>query len=156
MVRAWRILVFSMILAIIPGCGRVGDSDVERVHRARAQLEEAYNRRDVAGLVTILTDDVVFLPPGAPAMVGRDSVVAMHQASFRQASDQYTSTLDHSSDEIIMAGIWVMDMGTYVATITPADGGERSTYDHKYIYIWARQSDGSYKLSRAIANPTPS
>jgi hypothetical protein len=70
MVRAWRILVFSMILAITPGCGWFGDSDVERVHRARAQLEEAY--------------------------------------------------------------------------------------DHEYVYIWARQSDGSYKLSRAIANPTPS
>ena len=156
MARMRKVLIFLVILALPAGCGLIEESDVDRIHQARARLEEAYNSRDTAALVTILTDDVVFLPPGAPAMVGRDNVVAMHQASFRQSADRYTSALDHSSSEIIVAGDWAVDRGTYVATITPADGGEASAYDHKYIYIWARQGDGSYKLRRAIANPTPS
>jgi len=150
-----RLEILSLILALPTGCGLIEESDATRVDAARGRLEEAYNSRDVAALVTILTDDVVFLPPGAPAMVGRDNVVAMHQASFRQSADRYTSALVHSSDEIIVTGDWAVDRGTYVATITPADGGEPSAYDHKYIYIWARQSDGGFKLRRAIANPTP-
>ena len=156
MARMRKVLIFLVILALPAGCGLIEESDVDRIHQARARLEEAYNSRDIAALVTILTEDVVFLPPGAPAMVGRDNVVAMHQASFRQSADRYTSALDHSSSEIIVAGDWAVDRGTYVAMITPADGGEASAYDHKYIYIWARQGDGSYKLRRAIANPTPS
>jgi uncharacterized protein (TIGR02246 family) len=136
------------------GCGPDGGAEAEQVHAARARLEAAYNSRDVTALVTILAEDVVFLPPAAPPMVGRDNVVAMHQASFRQSADQYSSALDHSSDEIILTEDWAVDRGTYVATITPADGGAPSSYDHKYVYIWAPQADGSYKLRRAIANPT--
>ena len=151
-----KILLCSSIAAASAACSLAGESDVDRVHAARARLEQAYNTRDVAALVTTLTDDVVFLPPGAPPMVGRDNVVAMHQSSFRQSADRYTSTLAHSSDEIIVTDDWAVDRGTYVATITPSDGGEPGAYDHKYIYIWARQGDGSFKLRRAIANPTPS
>jgi uncharacterized protein (TIGR02246 family) len=153
--RTEKMMVALVVSAVCAGCGLFRDSEIDRVNDARASLEQAYNSRDVAGLVTVLTEDVVFLPPGAPAMVGRDNVVAMHQAAFRQSADQYTSSLEHSSDEIIVADDWAIDRGTYVATITPLDGGEPGSYDHKYVYIWARQNDGSYKLWRAIANPTP-
>jgi ketosteroid isomerase-like protein len=152
--RGLKSALAFFLLAITAACGLLTETEVERVHQARRHLQESYNGRDIPGLVTILTDDVSFLPPGAPAMVGRDNVVAMHQAAFRQSADRYTSSLEHFSEEIIVTGDWAVDRGTYVATITPLDGGEQGAYEHTYVYIWARQSDGSYKLWRAMANPT--
>jgi ketosteroid isomerase-like protein len=151
---AQQLLALIVIAALSAACGGNVEGQADRVHEARAMLETAYNNRDVGGMVTILTDDTIFLPPGAPAMIGRDNVVAMHQASFRQAADRYTSTLDHTSEEVILAGEWAVDRGIYVATITPVDGGAPGAYLHNYLYVWARQTDGSYKLRRAIANPS--
>ena len=55
-------------------------------------------------------------------------------------------------DEIRLAGDWAFVRGTWSGSITPKAGGEPFKDTTKWIDIWERQPDGSWKASLTILN----
>lgn len=51
-----------------------------------------------------------------------------------------------------MVGDWGFDRGTYHHTMTPKAGGAPISGNGKYLWLYQRQPDGSWKLSRVIWN----
>ena len=115
----------------------------------------AFNAGDVAGLVELYTEDVVRMPPGAPASTGREAV----EETFRGLFEQFSGELTWPTEEIVVTDGWAFHRGTYTARLTPVAGGEVMEQGGKVLVICQRQPDGSWKIAREIwnhDNPPPS
>ncbi len=49
-------------------------------------------------------------------------------------------------EEVEASGDWAFVRGTYTQTVTPKAGGAATLVDGKFLAIWKRQADGSWKM----------
>jgi uncharacterized protein (TIGR02246 family) len=108
----------------------------------------AFHRRDVAGLVELYTEDVVLLPDGEPAIVGRPAARAAHEAFF----ERWEARQEIDNTEIVVAGDWAFMRGSWLLTLEPRAGGDETRVRGKHLVIWRRQPDGAWKVARDIWN----
>jgi ketosteroid isomerase-like protein len=100
-------------------------------------------------LLSLVTDDVVFLPPNAPAINGRRAVEAMYRAFFAQFSKVEQMAV---TEELEIAGEWAYAWGSESLTLTPQAGGPPVVLAGKGMTILRRQKDGAWKFARGINN----
>ena len=86
------------------------------------------------------------MPPNGEAVRGRDAIIAWNE-NFPPYDDlQFTQVeVDGSGD---MAFVY----GTYSMVMTVSEGEEPANDRGKYIEIWRRQADGSWKVALDIFN----
>jgi uncharacterized protein (TIGR02246 family) len=107
-----------------------------------------YNSGDIDGWIFLWADDGIQMPPGSPPVLGKEEIRKRNKAVL----DRFTFDLSITNDETSVADGWAFARGTYKATLTPRNGGERTHVDGKYLTIFQRQSDGSWKIYRDIFN----
>ena len=93
-------------------------------------------------------DDGVQLPPDAPPVVGKSQI----REKLRGVLDAFRFDMQIRTEEARSAGGWASARGTYTATLTPKRGGDPVPIDGKFLTIFARQPDGSWKIYRDIFN----
>jgi ketosteroid isomerase-like protein len=103
---------------------------------------------DVQGIMQILTDDVVFLPPNDSAKVGKQDYYKW-VIGFQQ---RYKIKVSIQSQEISVADHWAYEWGYIQESYTPRAGGVASSFDGKFLRIFQKQTDGSWKIARATWN----
>ena len=103
---------------------------------------------DLAGSVANYTDSAVVMMPGMPAMRGRMA----YEAGFKgmMGAMKITAGTFHT-DDIIASGDLVVETGTFQMTTIP-NGGKPMEEKGKYITVWKKQMDGSWKVVRDINN----
>jgi ketosteroid isomerase-like protein len=57
-----------------------------------------------------------------------------------------------SSPEIEVSRDWAIDRWSSTMILTPIDSGASIQNTHKGLWIWHRELDGSWKISRSIWN----
>jgi len=146
--RLILILGTVMCLVLSVGCqGPAGLSEADRT--AIRQGDENYgnllNARDFKGLAALYAEDAIVLPSNQAAVQGRAAIQAALEA-FPPISNSQFQVL-----EIEGLGDLAYSRGTYSMTVTPA--GAAPIEDRgKYIEIWRKQADGSWKILRDIWN----
>ena len=86
------------------------------------------------------------MQPGMAAMRGRAAIVD----GFKQLSEAVTLTAAaFNIDDVMIAGDMAVETGTYTMSMTPK-GGKPMDDKGKYITVWKRQADGSWKVERDI------
>ena len=91
------------------------------------------------------TEDAMVFPPNAPALKGQDAIAAF-MVAFPPLSD-----FKQESIEVEGNGDLLYDCGSFSWTMTlPGAAPVKET--GKYIQIWRKQVDGSWKMSREIFN----
>lgn len=96
--------------------------------------------------------DAMVLMPGMPALQGRDAI----KATF--AGLPPTKEFKVNIVSLEGRGEMAYVHGTYLETLAPPGGAPPITDKGKYIEIWKKQTDGSWKVIRDIWNsdqPTP-
>ncbi|MBI4519931.1 MAG: nuclear transport factor 2 family protein [Gemmatimonadetes bacterium] len=130
--------------------------DVQAITRTNQEWTASIKAGNVDQMVAPLTADAVLLPPNEPAAVGLEAVRAWSQRMV----DQVTFTEGTSvRDEVVVVGDWAFTRGTFHGTFQPKAGGAAVSDVTKYMLIWRRQPDGSWRISRDIwnsNNPAPS
>jgi len=116
---------------------KVADDAVAIMNSATPDLD-AYAR-------TYYAPDAVVLPPNAPVVTG-EAAIADFLKSFPTITN-FHFDLVHVEGTSEMA--WVQ--GSYSMTMTP-EGSEPIDDTGKYIEIWKKQADGSWKVVRDIFN----
>ena len=108
---------------------------------------------DVDGFLDLLTEDAVLMPPNGDMLVGKESIRPLLESAFDRDSNTFFEERTTPS-EIQVAGRWAFDRGITTIRTGPKDGAivERT---NKYIRIWERQADRSWKLARVIWNRNP-
>jgi ketosteroid isomerase-like protein len=96
-----------------------------------------------------VTDDVVVMPPGQPAVVGLDAMMAW----FQEFTSQMTIvSIDYTVSEVTVAGNWAFEHYAGTMTVEPVGGGDQMTEVVKGIHIFRRQIDGAWKMSHDVWN----
>jgi uncharacterized protein (TIGR02246 family) len=118
-----------------------------QVEQAAAQFSETFNRGDVAALAAMYDTAAVVLAPNAPPMRGRQNIEAL----WAGARQQGFKTLNLVVNSVELIGDHAIELGSYTLVIQPAGQGEL-TDRGKYVVLWKRQADGTWKLYRDAFN----
>ena len=109
---------------------------------------EAINSNNVDTLMGMLTDDVVYLSPHEPVLVGKAAVRAWSEAYF----GAYEAKWDKTSEEFTVAGDWAIERYAYKSTDTPKAGGSVVIDTGKGINIYHHDADGVWRIARDAWN----
>ncbi len=92
-------------------------------------------------------DAMVFLPnvPLARGHAGINQLNAGMLAAFTFTAANFQTT------NLILTGDYAIETGTYAMTMKPKSGASIADVG-KYLSVWQKQSDGSWKMVRDISN----
>jgi len=134
------------LLLVAAGCaapsqGPTVDLEAERSALMNADAAWFESHDDIDRFVTFLADDAVFMPADAPAARG-DAI----RSTWEQLLSLPGFNLEWqaSSAAVAEAGDMGYTLGTYELTIEQ-DGTPMVTVG-KYVTLWRKQADGSWKV----------
>ncbi len=153
--RLMTLALIVLALAGSVGCRPTGSAesgdqarDLEAITALREENVAAINASDVSTLLAEFTDDVVYLPPGHPPVLGKAAL----EAFARPFYEQYDAEIEATAEEVVVVGAWAFEWGVLTGTARPLAGGEAMQLDVKYLYVYERQPDGSWRFAYDIYN----
>jgi ketosteroid isomerase-like protein len=120
---------------------------IDRLHQADMRAVIA---SDTATLMSLWTDDIVALPPGRGAVVGRAANAASLRTSMAQsvAFVPLEYVLDFQQVELV--GDHAIEWGTYRGSVRPREGGSPITYRGNVLRVLRRMPNGSWRVARTM------
>lgn len=131
--------------------------DIAAINAAREAFMKAYETGDAQAIGRLYTEDAISEPNNQPTLRGREAIVASLESMFEQVS--VTPVL--TPDETRTLGSVGLDRGTYTVTVTPKAGAPPTSSQGRYMVVFVKQADGSWKVTRDMDNaigappPTP-
>jgi uncharacterized protein (TIGR02246 family) len=119
------------------------------IHAADEAFVAAFNSGDAAGVAALYTADAIAMPPGAPALEGRDAIQAGMAGMLEAAGGPQLSLTTDEIELMMSPGMGHVAVATGSWTMNAADG---SHLDHGTAMVLWRQTDDGWKLSRDIWN----
>ena len=110
-------------------------------------LVESLNGGDAAGVAAHYTDDAALLPPDAARIDGREGI----QGAWQALIDADIRDVVLTTEEVDVFGDVANEVGTIRAT-APGENGGRVQWVGKYVSVWKRGGDGTWRLHRDIWN----
>ena len=149
------LLVLLFIVACAPaaeepvGEASTTEADVEAIQKTLADFEAAFNAGEVETLLTFYTVDTIIMPPNQPSVTGRDALRRWFQDFFSQFEvNQFTT----SQEDVSVTRDRAYSRGVFSWNLSPKEGGQPVQDTAKWIAIWQRGPDGSWKASHDIWN----
>lgn len=115
----------------------------QAIDKTNAVFVSAMNKGDIATAMSVYTDDAKLLPPNSPTLTGVENIQQFWEGAAEALGIKGVSintvTVDFLDDTAI-------EHGEY--TLTLANGTDKG----KFIMVWKRQDDGSWKWHVDIFN----
>lgn len=118
-------------------------SDERAVRGVHSTWIDAVNAGDLARLLSLMADDVVFLNPGRSPL-GRDGFSANFSAAHEQVRIRCISELE----EVVIVGEVAYTRSRDSLTVSPRAGGEESRLAGDRMTVYRKQPDGRWLLAR--------
>ena len=119
----------------------------DSIEAAIKTLLESLNGGDAAGVAAHYTDDAALLPPDAARIDGREGIRGAWQALI----DADVRDVAMTTQEVDAFGDVANEVGIIRAT-APAEDGGRVQLAGKYVAVWKRGGDGTWRMHRDIWN----
>lgn len=153
-----RTAVLLMMIAASSATAYAGSKEKdEGVPEARAAIEaanakfsEAFARGDAKALSAMYTPDAIVFPPDSEMIRGNEAIGAFWKA----ARDSGVQNAALTIVDLGRSGDVAYEVGKVSLTVQPV-GKEATTESAKYVVVWMRQPDGSWKMHRDIWNGLP-
>jgi len=121
----------------------------QAIDSANARFDAAALKGDTAALAGFYADDAVFMAANMPAERGHEAIAkgfagmlaAMKPTAFKV-----------QTQDLIVSGEYAIETGTYDITSQAPKATKPMQNVGKYLVVWRRQPDGSYKIIRDVAN----
>jgi ketosteroid isomerase-like protein len=148
-------IVASLLLLVLPVMAQEApevDIDAERaaVLDAFVEAKQAVAEKDVEHFVSFFSDDVMWLPPNAPRVTGKDAMREYVSEWFAAPGLAY-SFPGPGKAEVSRAGDLGYTVGSYEVTVNNAEGNPVISRG-KVVVVWKKQPDGSWKAVLDIWN----
>jgi uncharacterized protein (TIGR02246 family) len=166
--RITRTPLTLLVLAVVTACA--ADSDDARTEAERAGtvatptadpaavrriidstnavLSDALTREDAAVQSGLYDADGMVMWSNMPAWKGPSEIRSNVTAMFAEAD---IKDAKFTTQDVEVSGDLAVETGTYAMTVIPK-GGPAMPDEGKYITVWKRQADGSWKIYRDISN----
>ena len=121
------------------------EADRAAIYEHRVAYNGNLKEGNLEGWLATLSDDCVFLPPGAPALNGKDAVRAWAGETMFA---QYEVELDYDFEELEFVGSSAIAWGWFQQTLDPKAGGETIHLRGKFLDVFKRDEASEWKLAR--------
>ncbi len=130
--------------------GGDASADAKRaIDATRSAYVAAWAAGDVARITQLYTDDALVMYPNQPPVVGRNAISDYFGGFF---GDFPRTEFELVSAEIVVAGEWAFDRGTYRwKGFRRADGAPEED-DGKYLVVLQRSADAAWRVARDMDN----
>ena len=120
-------------------------SDEREIRTVHSIWIDAVNAGDLARLLTLVAEDVVFLTPGQ-APFGQESFSSNFMAAHQQMRIYCTSELE----EVVVVGEVAYTRSRDTLSVTPRAGRKAGQLAGHRMTVYRKQSDGRWLLSRDV------
>ncbi len=124
--------------------------DEREIRAVHSTWIDAVNAGDLARLLPLMADDVVFLNPGQ-SPVGRDGFSANFSAAHQHVRIRCNSELE----EVVVVGEVAYTRSRDALSVTPRAGGEATQFAGHRITVYRKQPDGRWLLARDAHTLSP-
>lgn len=122
----------------------VNTNDEQAIRNAIASWIEATRQGDVAAILPLMTEDVVFLLPGQPPMTGRDSFAE----GMRKMARTHRVMPDSVVEEVVVSGDLAYSRTRLEVRIEPLGGGVPVRRAGHTLSVFRRNAQGQWQLAR--------
>jgi uncharacterized protein (TIGR02246 family) len=129
-------------------------SDEQQIRELVATWMAATKAGDLDTVLSLMAEDVVFLTPGQPPMIGKSQFAAAANAHNAQQAPQFDATSE--IQEIAVAGDWAYMWTKLKVVATPPGGGPAITRAGHTLSVLKKQN-GRWLLARDanLLSPVP-
>jgi uncharacterized protein (TIGR02246 family) len=124
-------------------------ADEAAIRSASADWSKAAQAKDLDKIVGVYTDDAVYFVNNGALVKGKDNIKMSWQPML--GSPGTTLSWTTSYIEVARSGDLAYEYGTY-SLVTEAKKGKPTEEKGKYVTVWRKQPDGSWKVAADIDN----
>ncbi len=125
------------------------DVDIEAIRQADLAWSAAQASDGLDGAMSFYLDDAIFLPPNRPMAIGKE---AIREASAFIDSPGFSASWKPTKIEVARSGDIGYAIGTFEGTSVDS-AGDAVSVKGKYVEIWKKQADGSWKVAADMFSP---
>src|SRR5438105_4934606 len=127
-------------------------ADVKAIKDTEAAWVKACATKDADKIAAFYTDDAIFIA-NSPTVTGKAAITSAWKGmvSDPNFSLKFSSTMV----EVAKSGELAYSQGTYALTISDPKTKKSITDKGKYITVFKKQADGSWKAAADVANSDP-
>ena len=143
-------LVFvALALCVLAACEAQQKVDLEAEVESLLALDIAWSEAELEEQITYLADDAMYLPEGMPQVTGRDAIAEI----WREEAQLPGFSIKWKPDGAVVSasGDFGYTFGPNKTTLNNATGAI-TTSKGKYVTIWQKQPDQSWKVVVDIWN----
>ena len=151
--RIWFVL-FALSLGLATSCqkqdgnavgkARAGvEADVAAIKALIAEWVRLYNAEDFENMISVFyADEAVVMNPNAPARRTKEAILLMYQKDYESNIEHVDTSV---AEDVRVSGNTAVAWGMDTGTTTPRSGGAPVPYSLKWLMVFERQSDGTWK-----------
>lgn len=117
--------------------------DAATIRQIYVEYSAAVNAGDTERWITLWDEDGRQMFPDAPMRIGKDAIQAAMAPAF-EAIDFQEFVINPDGVEVL--GEQAYSHGTYSYVMTPKAGGDTTPFSGKFLTVFKKQSDGSWKI----------
>jgi uncharacterized protein (TIGR02246 family) len=126
------------------------ESAKSKIAAVRQALNQAMKGSDASRLATLATDDVVVVLHNGRCMSGKSEF----ESFFLHAFERWDLEGAVSSSEVLVRDKWAIEIDEVQGTWAPLAGAGAPMHTRfNAVFVFARQSDASWKVARVIQLP---
>jgi uncharacterized protein (TIGR02246 family) len=142
-----RLPLAGLLLVSIegPDQGESMQNDEREIRQLVATWMEATRAGDIETVLSLMADDVVFLLPGRPPMIGKSAFAAAAQAQSAHGPPRFDGTSE--IQEVMVSGEWAFMWTKLTVVVTPSGGAPSITRAGNTLSVLKKQN-GKWVLAR--------
>lgn len=150
----WGLMAGILLLPLSSGasgimtCGPSGQ--VVKLERRIDQWLDGYNEGNVAKMMAVFGEDFIIEQQSAPHRMDKAQIAQAYTALFTA----YDAHMVGTTEEICAGGNMAYDRGSYLATLTPKNGGATVKIAGHFLEVW-RHEEGHWYVERLMSLNDP-
>jgi|SRR5579871_4422790 len=147
-----------VLLSLLAGCAQAPPpppdtraADEKAIRDGEVAWSAEWGAKDLDKIVAHYADDAKVMVPDMPLMSGKDGI----RTGFKGLMDDANLSLNFatSSADVSKGGDIAYTQGTYTMTYSDPKTKKRVSEKGKYVTVYKKQADGSWKAVEDINNP---
>ncbi len=125
--------------------------DQTAILTAITEYREAFNTGDVDRLLSVFANSYTDMSFGVPSFFGDEAPIVLRHRIERLFAE-YQAEMKISVIVVTVLGDTAYDFGWHILTLTSKSGGPSVTTRQRYMELWGKQSDGTWKIKFYMDN----